>query len=291
MGAGKYARMMRRRQVGPILPCGNPPSGWRYLHDELSGGFFAGGHMQYKSTYNCENIIALTDPADYSATATTPTTGYPLTNAIIDLAQISTDFPTSTRMRLFNQLNYSQFLERSGNIGPGWNGTDFVAKGGQVGSLSSRSQFDPFTFALVIDGMNNSDNVYIIQASSGNPRLQNLNATTTRFWIGTSFTDYVGKNYATSLFKNSGLKLLVATWDGSGTAGGADVYINDMTTALSGTNASAGTFTNTAYNAIQVQNNQNVNTLTKEIHFWDYAMDATDRGTLKTILEQYYTFT
>jgi len=278
---------MRRRQIGPILPCGNPPPGFRFLHDEVSGGLSAISQMQCKASYNCEDIYNIYLPESWISTTPAPNTFFPLKNGYAPLADMAAVATSNTRLTVVDQIDLSAILGRAGQNGPGFNGSNLMIGGGLLTGSGNfpRSQSTGFTvFALI----NRLDLLSGFIWNTNTPRIQRISGVI-RCWVGTAASNYVGKNYAQSVFDITADCLVCFTYDGSGTSAGIDLFVNNMATPLSGTSVSAGTYLDDNYTPSNNGQQTQSTSLYKEMHVWDGRLSQAQRQTVKDIFNQYYT--
>ena len=268
-------RGMFRRKTGGGLVCGAPPPGFRYMNDEISNGVISLSQLACESTYNCEPVVNVGDPI-------IDRIEYPLTNGQLDLSTITTDWPTTTGLRFYNQLNFGAGFE--GGNPSGWTGTGMAAGGNYIPSMPTIPNTSPISFVFVLTDMDADLGVnYQLMTSSNNIRLQYSSDTLYFQLNGGTFTrkEYTGTRV-------SGTKLMIATYDGSQSRSGLNLYINDMATPVTGVDG-GNSSTVSAANFISMGFNS-VDTLKQEMFVFASELSQSEREVIKEIFEQRYTF-
>jgi hypothetical protein len=169
----------------------------------------------------------------------------------------------------------------------GWTGNNLI-KGALCISktFSSIANTSPFTWVYVLDGLDLDIGINNFLMNMLNIRLQYAAGNVVFFQLNGA-SGFSRRTYSGT--KTAGLKLMVATYDGSQSRNGLELYINDMNTPLT-PSATAGVVNAGAANVTNVANNT-TNTLIHESHLFQINADSTQRTAIKEILEQRYTFT
>jgi hypothetical protein len=266
MGAGKYARMMRRRG-----------SEFRYIHDEISGGVFAFSHLKCKAAYAGDAV-------------TVGTTNYPFVSNLAPISTIRTDFPTLSGVVLYDQINgYDKPFATNTWAG----GRDYV---------SSRQIFKPSGFSIGLSDPKTIIAVFDIDATN-NAGFKSLYNSSTIFQSVWSFG--TGSNELAMRKKNgtpqttkrwdtgalSGWMMVAITDDGSLDGSGWEMYFNDMSTPVSVISTAVQAVTNNSLDGIGFKDFQiNANSATGiqgEYHLFDRVLSTSELQAFKTALLQY----
>jgi hypothetical protein len=255
--------------------------GFRYLHDEISGGLFAYSHLKNRAAYSgeCVNVAA---------------TDYGFTDNLVPLSTIQTDYPSTAPVTLYDQVGANNIT----GLGNGWDGTDYTPDSLKNSSVIGYSAAfsDPRTTIVVIDmstagtgttqgiiDIYNSSNTYytILYSTSNNLFLRKRNG--------------ANSNKQYSGLRNTGLHLLIWTDNGSLDSTGTELYYDDMVTAktaasTSGTTPDATLTGNIALMQCLGGNVAKIDGYVKEYHQFNKVLSQSEREAAKEILEQYYTF-
>jgi hypothetical protein len=272
---------------------GDGASGFRYLHDEISGGLFAYSHLKTLAAYSGSsiNIQVVTTPTDYG-----------FINNIMDLAQINTDNSVDATVNtIYDQFEINDFDNGSGVYDKSENelmqsdGLSGKFISGSTGNLSTHTGACTIITVSKHTAASFKSNEYLYSGNSiSGFRFVYTNGSTFLLRVGAS--PRLDCNNVAVTFDNN-IHMLVGTYDGSETAAGLKVYEDDMTTALSSSNSETGTYTNDV-----MFNNRNsigyggstsgtdFQGLIYETHIFNKELSETERETAKEILEQYYTF-
>jgi hypothetical protein len=270
-------------------------SGFRYLHDEISGGLFAYSHLKTLAAYSgsCVNIQVAAGP--------TPT-DYGFVGNVLDLAQINTDNSVDATVNtIYDQFGINDFNNGSGAYDKSENelmqcdglSGKFIAA--TTGDLSTHTGACTIITVSKHTAASFKSNEYLYSGNSiSGFRFVYINGSTFLLRVGVS--PRLDCNNVAVTFDNN-IHMLVGTYDGSETAAGLKVYEDDMTTALSSSNSETGTYTNDVMfnnrNSIGYGGSTtgtNFQGLIYETHIFNKELSETERQTAKTILEQYYTF-
>jgi hypothetical protein len=272
MGAGKYARMMRRRG-----------SGFRFLHDEISGGVAAYSQMITRAAYTGDAVEIGTTGNEVN---------YGFSPFLVDKAAIASAWPSSTALRTwYDQIGAND----TGSTTGGWDGSDFVLmpnsgnfrKQNPTGALATIGN-GAFTLVAVCKA-NDFTNEFVFRGNAAN--------TLRAYWISsTRFLFRLGNNPRIDFdnipvsFDNQ-QHLMVFTYDGSALSSGLQVYEDDMINPISGgTRASVGTYANTPIFSSEFDLGIFLG-LKNDVHVFDKVLSQSERVTLKEILLQNPTYT
>jgi hypothetical protein len=272
--------------------------GFRYLHDEISGGIFAASHIKTLSSYSgsCVNIGDSPNETDYG-----------FSNNIVDLSQVDSDFGTNQDVNTFydqfevNDVSggstqwvksVNEFADAENNLG--------ILNGATSGDLSSHTgattvitvtRFNTTTFSngfswgvssnsAINFAMFYVSGLFVVRLASAST----ANRLDSRYTVGSGFTN------------DTDLHLSIITYDGSETIGGVKLYRDNMVTAVTkSAEITSGTYVNTPFfPAIRMGyvggTNSYLPGFIYETHVFNKELNQTERETVKEILEQYYTF-
>lgn len=278
---------MLRRMLGRTS---GGASGFRFLHDEISGGVSAYSHLKSSAAYSGSVVSIGTNSTDYG-----------FLDNIVDISQIIADYPANASFyRYYDQLGSNNIEKPTGflngwNINNGdtffkssqFNGAMNVIPTGGLAAIGSGA----FTIMVVFITPSAFTQEYIFETDSNTSfRLYYLNASRFIWRFGTFGGDMIEWDNIPLDFTPSKRQLLCFTYDGSETAGGMKCYQNDMTTEISGgSKNSSGSFSNFAF----MTSNLDLGTskgVVEDLHFFNKVLNQSDREKAKEILEQYYTF-
>jgi hypothetical protein len=243
--------MLGKGDQGGSLVCGSPPPGWIYINDEISDGLVSMSQLTCLSSYNCENVFNIGDPADDRIE-------YPLVNGELDNAAISVDWPSSTGGRFYNQLNLADGFH--GDIN-GWDGSKLGIGDNYDPNVSSVPNTTPYTIAMVLEDMDADLGDSYFLFFGGGMRLQ--------YSVNTLFFQLNGGSFMRKSYT------------------GLNLYINDMTTPITGTDAGSATIGAGVFDRANFMTND---TIKSEMFVFTRELNLSERGTLKSFFEQRYTF-
>jgi hypothetical protein len=261
-------------------------SGFRFLHDEISGGLFAVSHLKTLAAYagDCVNVNSI---------------DYGFLNNIVDMAAIdAANMVDRNASPYYDQFGLNDifsaisnpFYDKSENEFPNcFNST--YRETTVAGALASLQSNDPFTAIQVVK---HNTGTYATQEwmlsfeSTSQMRLM-WQSNSLRLLVngGTSLI------YDVSGLNNANLKMIVADYDGSLTSAGLTLYQNDMITPLSGSASGSGGAASAFFGALGVSGRANnavgrYNGFIYETHIFDKVLSQAERETAKAILQQYY---
>lgn len=256
--------------------------GFRYMHDEISGGVFAYSHLKVKSSYSGSAVrVNLTD--------------YDFISGLTPLSTIQSDEPTRQDVIYYEQIN--GFDASTNPITGAWDGTDYCEEvctaSGLAGFSLDLNQAKTIIIVanLLTDGagttqglvnMGNSTTLAqtFVYAGSNNLFLRKLNG-------GNATSQYAG-------VRNTGTHLYVWSDNGSLDTSGDSLYYDDMVTPRAKASSSGSISNATMSSAIEMMkwsgNNTNIDGYVLEYHCFNKVLSQSERETAKEILEQYYTF-
>jgi hypothetical protein len=278
MGAGKYARMMRRRQVGPIF---------RYLHDEISGGVMSLSHLKTKVAYT--GFCGRVDGIDYGFNS----------NKFFDNPLLTGTPGTGVSATLFDQTGLSSLISWGNTYN--YDNQDLAYNAMSRGASNIPSSDQAWTFIAVYNPMlstRTQRNETRVLNNSVGAGIKGLTV-----WYETDgsivirLRDAVAPNIEityTSAISGDVIYMIAVDYDGLRTTTSFNLYVNNMNTALTPSSivgATKAVFTESGINYPFFNGNQNgIQGAMFDAHYWDRVIDSTERNTAKTILEQYYTF-
>jgi hypothetical protein len=258
---------------------GDGSSGFRYLHDEISGGIIGVSHLKVKSAYAGNSITV--DSVDY---------GY--VSNVVPLSDIQTANPTDATIEWYDAVNSYDISSVNGFSG----GVDFQSASGDTGAAGfSINLTDAKCIVWVVRmdsaGSGLTQGIWTISNST------TIHQTTVFAGSNNLFLRKRNGTNATSQFsgvRSTGVHLYMWNDDGSVNASGDTLYYDDMTTAVTLTSAS-GTTTNAALTSSIGLHQWGSNTTAidgsiLDYHVFDHELTLSERETVKEILEQYYTF-
>lgn len=259
--------------------------GFRYLHDEISGGLFAYSHLQNKAVF-AGDALEITGAGGNA---------YSFVDGLTPLATIQGDYPSSQDILWPDQIGSNDLTPASSG---GWNGTDYSFNGLRKTSASGYSLTfsNPHTTLVVIDmtsaGLGTTQGIIDIYTSS--------NTYYTMVYAGSDdllLRKRNGSNSTRSFsgVRNTGVHILIWEDNGSLNSTGTQLYYDDMATAravaaTSGITPDATITANIAMMQCLGGNAARITGCVKEFHQWSGVLNQTQRETAKEILEQYYTF-
>lgn len=264
-------------------------SGFRFLHDELSGGLAAYSGLVTKASYT-GNALRSRNPLDVD---------FPYLNNTIDYAAINAASVVNWK-NWFDQIG-SNNIQDGGGFGASYTVNTQALRGSLSlaspnGAISTHTYASGWTVVFVMDVeslFNAFSYLYQLDGTGASTLMYYQSTTEFRVQIAGTRHQYLSLN-------NTGLKLYMATYNGSGNITGVSLYYNDVVSAqvpsltvgttitgtwnLSNTRMSMGAASNGAGPIGQEG-------WAKEFHIFNHALNLSERETLKEILEQYYTFT
>jgi hypothetical protein len=266
--------MGHRRMLGRTS--GN---GFRFLHDEISGGLFGYSHLKVKSSYAGPAVRVGTTDFNFAANIT-------------PLSSIQSAFPTTQDVIYYDQVNGNDAATKS-SIGP-WNGTDYVSEILNCSTPSISIDLNaPKTYLVVYDAsainsgictISNSPSIFESLVFAGTTgiwaRKKNGSPQSTRQWNFAASSDRLG------------LHLLIFTDDGSLDASGWQLYFDDPVTAKTVSVTQPQAVTNATLTSNIGLKNWAVNSVTftgylHEFHCWNKQLSLAERTAAKDILRQY----
>ena len=256
----------------------NQGSSFRYLHDEISDGVVAASLLRSKESYT-DSAVNVGDPAGSRIE-------YGFVNNLVNLSDVASDWPLPTGARFYNQLDYADGIQ--GGATSGWDGSQLM-KGDPNAVLQSTftlvESTDSLTWVFVCPNLDaDLGESYFFMGMNNDFRLQYSGD---NLWFQINGTSGFSRNVYTST-RTSGVKLIIATYDGSESRNGLNLYINDITTPLT-VDSTAGDV-NSGYGFSSNMVIDTDQTFVNEIHLFRKEFDLSERETAKEILEQYYTF-
>lgn len=253
---------------------------FRYLHDEISGGLIAISHLKTLESYSGDALILNTGG---SADA------YGFVDNFVDLASAQTDYPAAKTATVFDQINNQ---ESSPGLNNAWNGSDFLSGYKRITGAPSITFSDPKTIVYVVSLSTLSGAQGLGGLLTGEFVYQNIYLVDSTLFIrkrngGSSYI----KSYTGIV---TGLQIIVWTDDGSLSVGGQDVYINDMVTSVTAASSTGSvpnqTLTVNDIGRLVQSGGPQIQGLLLDYHVFNKVLSESERNTLKSILEQYYTF-
>ena len=262
--------------------------GFRFLHDEISGGLFAYSHLKTIEAYAGDSIrVGATD--------------YGFVDNIIDLASINADNAVDTGVNRINDQftindmpNGSGFYDKSENELIQMTSSTGNSISGSSGDLSTHTGACTIITVSKHTAATFKSNEWLFSGNNNNGfRFYYVNGSRFLFRVGGNFSNLNADNVAVTFDNN--IHMLCGVYDGSETSSGMNVYEDDMSTALGA--SKSGSYTNTTMWNGRVSvgfggstGGTNFQGLIYETHIFNKALSETERETAKTILEQYYTF-
>lgn len=268
--------------------------GFRYLHDEISGGVEAFSKLKSKELYTGSCVTIPSSGTDYG-----------FVNNIVDFAEIDATQASNNTYLWYNQLDISQTITSATTEGylKASNNFSFIGEF-QNNAISYLTDFSrPFTAYIVFERLSAPANFirhYTFQDSSPVSLyniLEQLNTGVFRTRMTDAFTGgsrvvIVATNTSFTSLKQY---IVCVTYNGNLTNSGINIYVDDLVTAQSLTNVSVGTLgsgPNGLNQRFTNYNNSEISTEIRldELHLFDSVHNQTQRETAKEILEQHYTF-
>jgi hypothetical protein len=267
---------------------GDGASGFRYLHDEISGGLFGVSHLKCRTTYTGDSVEV--DSVDYG-----------FVSGVVDLSSIdAANAADASSETYYDQVGSNDMLFAAAS--------PFYDKSENEFPNTAAAAYRPLTVTGSLGSLTTSDaftSIHVIKHNTGTYATQEWfmsfeGTTTNRFmWQGGALRFLIsgGSNLIVDVTgqNNSNLKLLVCTYDGSLNSTGMEIYQDDMVTPLSGTKSGSGGSSTSYFGSMSLSGRASnllgrYNGFIYETHIFNKVLSETERETAKEILEQYYTF-
>lgn len=280
--------------AGPTNPCGTGasyPAGWRFVHDEISGGLGSWGNMLKVNGFN-----------SFGATIENVTDGssnFCYKDGEIDKAAMDAFFTGNADVEfMYDQLGNDDLIDGSAGFGYittdndlNFDGTQEKTSSLNPSGIASKNIGDAWSACYVL----NYPSLPTVNRDISLP-----NRTTTRFrltWSGNG-VDLIARfqspnqGYFYSGLRASGIKFLVVTYDGTSpiNRSGINLYWNNSTAETPNGSYNGGAPTSVPFSSINIGLPNGAGGYFYEFDFFDHALTPTEVATIMSIYEQIYTF-
>jgi hypothetical protein len=302
MGAGKYARMMRRR--GGVIPpniCGTGqlfPPGWKFLHSEISGGLGSWGNMLKVFGFNNlgATVVNVTDGTLSVCYENGEIDKYTLDSFFTEDARVTSQFDQFELNQLVSSTSTLGYIKSDNDLNRGFTdrnvsaGPPAVLINGALGSLQNDS---PRTVCMVVD----YPSTPTVNEAFGPLRFPSSIGADFWTWSGNNVSLIMRMNgpnqgYFYNGLRSAGTKLIIWTYDGTSpiNRSGMQLYWNGNTTPETPDGIyNSGAPSSQVISGVQFGSNTS-SAFYKELDIFDFAFGPTEIAAALECYEQLYTF-